>query len=232
MEAVKGIFGVALLAAAGIFLKDVIPGGHRLFSAARGAALAAAGAAALGVLLGALHRSFSGPARERLLKGAGVALAVLGTVYAFGAGGARQARQAASGELAWMVNREPEALALARAEHRPVIIDFWGDWCAACKELDRTAWSDPAVRREAQRFVLLKIDNSADKLEDPAVADSVDRAMAKYRVISQPTVAFIDASGREVPARITGVVDGAEMLRWLRGVDQMCTPLVACAARW
>jgi thiol:disulfide interchange protein DsbD len=131
-----------------------------------------------------------------------------------------------------MVNREPEALALARAEHRPVIIDFWGDWCAACKELDRTAWSDPAVREEAKRFVLIKIDNSADKLEDPQVADRVDQAMAKYGVIAQPTVLFIDQRGREVPARITGVVSGDEMLRWMKGVDRMCTPLVACATRW
>jgi thiol:disulfide interchange protein DsbD len=113
-----------------------------------------------------------------------------------------------------------------------VIIDFWGDWCAACKELDRTAWSDPAVREEARRFVLLKVDNSADKLEDPKVAEQVDQVMAKYGVISQPTVLFIDGRGREVPARVTGVISGDEMLRWMRGVDRMCTPLVACAARW
>lgn len=232
MDSVKSFFGVALLAAAGIFLKDVIPGARGVFSAARNASLLAAGAAALGVLLGALHGDFAGTLRRRLLKGVGVALAVLGTVYAVGAGNARLARASTSGELAWLVNREAEALALARAEHRPVIIDFWGDWCAACKELDRTAWSDPAVREEAKRFVLLKIDNSADKLEDPKVSEQVDQAMAKYGVISQPTVLFIDGRGQEVPARVTGVISGDEMLRWMRGVDRMCSPLVACATRW
>ncbi len=232
MDSVKSFFGVALLAAAGIFLKDVVPGARGLFSAARGASLVAAGAAALGVVLGALHGGFAGALRHRLLKGAGVALAVLGTVYAVGAGNARMALTSASGELAWIVNQEPEALALARAEHRPVIIDFWGDWCAACKELDRTAWSDPAVREEAKRFVLLKVDNSADKLEDPRAADRVDAAMAKYGVISQPSVVFIDSRGRELPARVTAVVSGTEMLRWMRSVDQACSSLVACAARW
>jgi thiol:disulfide interchange protein DsbD len=232
METVKSLFGVVLLAAAGLLLKDAIPALRGLFSAARLASLAAAGAAGLGVLLGALHGSFGGPLRERLGKAAGVALAVLGTVYAFGAANARLARESAAGDLAWMVNREPEALALARAEHRPVIIDFWGDWCAACKELDKAAWSDPAVRAEARRFVLLKIDNSADKLADRAVSDAVDRAMDKYGVISQPTVTFIDGRGREVPSRVTGVVSAEEMLRRLKAVDQACTALVACASRW
>jgi thiol:disulfide interchange protein DsbD len=160
-----------------------------------------------------------------------VALAVLGTVYAVGAGNARQAA-ASAGDLQWLVNREAEALALARAEGRPVAIDFWGDWCAACKELDHKAWSDPAVRAEARRFVLLKIDNSADKLADPVVSAAVDQAMEKYGVISQPTVVLIDGRGRELPERITAVIDGPEMLRRLQAVDRACTPLVACMARW
>ena len=232
MDTVKSFFGVALLAAAGLFLKDAFPGLRTLFSAAREASLVAAGVAAFGVLLGALHGSFGGSLRGRLLKGTGVALTVLGTVYALGAAGARQS--SAGGELPWMVNQEAEALALARAEHRPMIVDFWGDWCAACKELDHTAWSDPAVQAEARRFVLLKIDNSADRLADPKVSDLVDRVMEKYGVISQPTVLFIDAHGRELPAadRVTAVVDGKEMLRRLKQVDGACTPVMACAARW
>lgn len=232
MDTVKSFFGVALLAAAGLFLKDAFPGLRTLFSTAREASLVAAGVAAFGVLLGALHGSFGGSVPRRLLKGTGVALTVLGTVYALGAVGARQS--AAGSELPWMVNQEAEALALARAEHRPMIIDFWGDWCAACKELDHTAWSDPAVQAEARHFVLLKIDNSADKLADPRVSDLVDQVMEKYGVISQPTVLFIDARGRELPAadRVTAVVDGKEMLRRLKQVDTSCTPVMACAARW
>lgn len=223
MEAVKGVFGVALLAAAGIFLRDAFPAVKPLFSAARGAALAAAGAAGLGILLGAVQASFAGPARERLLKAAGVALTVGGIVYASGSASARA--DAAAANFAWIWQDEARALALARAEHRPVLIDFWADWCAACKELDRDAWSDPQVRQEARRFVALKMDGTED-------SNAFERVVEKYGVVGMPTVVFIDSRGREVPQRVIGAVSAAEMLKYLKSVDVTCTPALACAARW
>ncbi len=159
MDTVKSVFGVALLAAALVFLKDAFPAVKPLFSAARGAALAAAGAAAVGVLLGALSGSFHGPAAARLAKGLGVALLVGGIVYAVGAAGARERARARATAFAWL-SSEDEAIALAKAEGRPVIIDFWAEWCTACKELDKIAWSKPEVRAEAARFVAVKLDGT------------------------------------------------------------------------
>ncbi|HEX7624042.1 MAG TPA: thioredoxin family protein, partial [Anaeromyxobacteraceae bacterium] len=135
----------------------------------------------------------------------------------------------------WLVNHEPEGLLRARAEGKPVVIDFWGDWCAACKELDHTAWSDPRVREEAKRFVTIKVDNSADKLSDPRVGAEIDRIFEKYGILGQPTVLFIDGRGRELPApsRVTAVVGADEMLKRLRAVDAACVePAMACLARW
>jgi thiol:disulfide interchange protein DsbD len=234
MDGVKSFFGVALLAAALVFVRDLLPFLRPLFSAHPAAGLWAAGVAALGVLLGALQGSFAGSPARALAKGLGVALVVLGFVYATGAGNARREAERLATGLPWMVNQEAQALARARAEGRPVIIDFWGDWCAACIELDHTAWSDPAVREESRRFVLLKIDNSTSVTDDPAMADAIDAVMQKYAVIGQPTVIFIDGRGRELPmgARVTAVVDGPEMLRRMRAVEGTCTPAVACLERW
>ena len=242
MDTVKSVFGVALLAAALLFLEDAIPGARGLFVATQGAALAAAAAAAAGVLLGALHGGFAGPSLRSAAKGAGVALLVGGIVYAAGVAGARERRRAAEG-FAWL-HEEPSTLVLAKAEGRPVIIDFWADWCVACKELDRTAWSDPRVQQEAARFLAVKVDGTDDTPAFQALSE-------KYGIVGMPTVVFIDARGREVPLRVTAAVDAEEMLRVLHGVDRACeapaaarpatdplasvgrgAAVVACAARW
>lgn len=243
METVKSAFGVALLAAAGVFLLDAFPSVKAQFGAARAGAIAAAAAAAAGVLAGALHAGFGGSTAARFAKVAGIVLLVGGIVYADGASDARERRRAEAG-LAWL-HDEGAALALARREGRPVIIDFWADWCAACKELDRGAWADPRVRAEAARFVAVKLDGTDD-------SDAFQKVTAKYGVVGMPTVVFIDPLGREVPERVTAAVAGEEMLATLRRVDAACdapdakparaeppapppapaATVVACVARW
>jgi thiol:disulfide interchange protein DsbD len=212
METVKSVFGAALLVMAGAYLKDLIPGLRPLFSAAPGASLVAAAAAALGVLLGALQLSFHGPSRERALKLVGVTLLVAGAVYGAVLGGAAAgARERVRAEgFAWLPN-EPEAVALARAQGRPVVIDFWAEWCTACKELDKVVWSDPRVREEAGRFVRVKVDGTD---ENPAIQAIQER----YQVQGMPTVVFIDSGGRPVDGRVVGMVDADEMLQRLRAV--------------
>ncbi len=236
MDTVKSVFGVALLAMALAYAKDLFPAVRSIFSAAPAAAPIAAGVAAAGILLGALTGSFGGTLGQKLAKGAGVAMTVLGIFYATGVATARSAAEAsAEGGVAWLVNQEVEGLARARAEGKPVIIDFWGDWCAACVELDKTAWSDPRVQEEAKRFVTIKMDNSADKTADPKIEAVIDAAFAKYGILGQPTVLFIDPQGRELPAssRVTAVVGAVEMLRRMRAVDGVCgVPAVDCLARW
>jgi thioredoxin:protein disulfide reductase len=240
MDTVKSVFGVALLAAALVFLKDAFPALKPLFSAARGAAYVAAAAAAAGVLLGALQGSFHVPARARLAKGLGVALLVGGIVYAVGAAGARD-RARSQAAFTWLHSYD-EAIAHAKAEGRPVIIDFWAEWCVACKELDKIAWSQEPVKQAAARFVALKLDGTD--------ADDAFTAIAeRFGVVGMPTVIFLDGRGREVPDRVIGAISADEMVRRLESVDRACEKLaalpdplpvdrqpgsvpVACATRW
>lgn len=240
MDTVKSVFGVALLAAAGVFLSDALPGVKPLFSAARGASFVAAAAAAAGILAGALHGSFSGPGITRVAKAAGVLLLVGGVVYGVGVS---DAREKAREGLTWLHDEE-QALVLAKQGGRPVIIDFWADWCTACKELDRIAWADPRVRAEAGRFVALKLDGTDG-------SEAFQKLTEKYGVVGMPTVVFIDPRGREVPERVTAAIPGEEMVEALRRVDGACdappaerrrpdplaptlpgAAVVACAARW
>jgi thioredoxin:protein disulfide reductase len=211
METIKSVFGAALLAMAGIYLKDLIPGLKPYFSAAPAPALLAAAAAGGGVLIGGLHLGFHGRAGERMVKAIGVAMLVGGIVYGAGAAGARERIRSAAAGVAWL-HSEREAVTRARAERRPVIVDFWAEWCTACKELDRLAWADPRVRDEMARFVPVKVDGTDS-------TDEVSAIQERYRVQGMPTVVFIDSAGREVTDRIIGAVDADEMLQRLRAVQ-------------
>jgi thioredoxin:protein disulfide reductase len=237
METVKSIFGVALLAAALAFLVGTFPALRSAFSAARGPLVVAAALAAAGVLAGALSRSFHGTGADRAWKALGLALLVGGVVYGVGAGGARTRARAAT--FAWAHDLDA-AVAQARAQGRPMIIDFWADWCTACKELDRDVWADPRVQAEAARFVAVKVDGTVESDRFTAVSD-------RFGIIGLPTVVLLDPHGREAPDRVLGAVPAEEMLARLRGVDRACegrkpTPptrtatdpqlAMACVVRW
>ena len=88
-----------------------------------------------------------------------------------------------------------ENAAIATAAGKPVIIDFYADWCLPCKELDTKTFSDREVAGELGRFVRIKADltNAAD----PAVQSLTKQ----YSIIGVPTIVFLDSSGREIGAQ-------------------------------
>ena len=82
---------------------------------------------------------------------------------------------------------------------KPVVIDFYADWCLPCKELDVKTFSDPAVKAEMDRFVRIKADLTND--EDP----EVKKLTKQNGIIGVPTIVFLDSKGQEVAAqRLTG----------------------------
>ena len=55
--------------------------------------------------------------------------------------------------------------ALAAAD-RPVMLDFYADWCVSCKEMERFTFSDPRVQQRMQKMLLLQADVTANTPED------------------------------------------------------------------
>lgn len=199
MEAVKSLFGVALLVAALYYLKFVVPalggltGRTPLFLALAG------GAVLVGLALGAIHLSFHDAWPRRLRKAAGVLLLVLAlfglTNYAL----------TPKREVAWLHDDEAAAVATARAEGRPMVVDFWADWCLPCKELEVQVFAHDRVAPVLADFTLLKIDLSREDAE-PALADKLGALKAKYGVETLPAVRVVASDGRIV-ARIDELVD-------------------------
>jgi thiol:disulfide interchange protein DsbD len=105
-----------------------------------------------------------------------------------------------------------EASVLSSA-HKPVVIDFYADWCIPCKELDQKTFSDAAVARELGRFVRVKANLTNDK------DAKVQQLTKDYGIVGVPTIVFLDASGHEAQSlRLTGYESPAEFLKRLQQV--------------
>jgi thiol:disulfide interchange protein DsbD len=93
-------------------------------------------------------------------------------------------------KIAWQSN-EAMALAQARVEGKPMLLDFGAKWCPGCNTLDEQTFPDAKIRAEAQRFIALRVDSTDDNEE-------AERVKLKYGVTGLPVVLMLDKEGNEL----------------------------------
>jgi len=84
------------------------------------------------------------------------------------------------------------AIAQAKIDRRPIVIDFYADWCIPCKELDKFSFSDPRVIEAGKGMVTLKADLTKGN------APEVKEMIADYSIKGVPTVIFVNSEGVEL----------------------------------
>ena len=94
-------------------------------------------------------------------------------------------------------------MALSAAAGRPVMLDFYADWCVSCKEMERFTFHDAAVGARLQQAVLLKADVTANTEAQRAL-------LRRFKLFGPPGTLFFDAHGQEIAsARVVGFQSAA-----------------------
>lgn len=102
---------------------------------------------------------------------------------------------------------------LAKKAHKPVMLDFYADWCVACKTMDHFTFSNPKVIEALSDFVILRADVTENNSEDQALE-------RQYNVVAPPTILFFN-NGEEVEkARIIGEMSAEAFLSNLHHVPK------------
>ncbi len=98
-------------------------------------------------------------------------------------------------------------LAQARAEGRPVMLDFYADWCVSCKEMEQLTFRAPPVKAALQGALLLQADVTANSADDRAL-------LKRYGLFGPPAIILFDAAGKET-GRVIGYQDAARFQQTL-----------------
>lgn len=112
--------------------------------------------------------------------------------------------------VAWQVY-SAEKLTEAKLSSRPVLLDFYADWCIPCHELDQFTYSDKRVIQVLDGFTRLKVDIT--RPDSPEAKEAIER----FNILGLPTIVFLDPAGEEIKeARVTGFIPPEGMLMILR----------------
>jgi thiol:disulfide interchange protein DsbD len=87
-----------------------------------------------------------------------------------------------------------QAIAGARSAGRPVLLDFYADWCVSCKEMEKYTFPDPAVQAALADALVLQADVTAVDAEDQEL-------MRRFGIIGPPTIMFFTVDGIEQTSR-------------------------------
>lgn len=203
-------FGVLLIALAIFFIRPVLPSNilHMLW-------------AVFFILFGTFVGAFTPLNHEsdrnsKMGKALGILAILIGGALVFksisvwtdfGMNRSGEVLSASIGEDQWLSSDE-EGYHQARLTGKPVLIDFFAEWCTACHELDEKTWPDAAVQRELQRFIQVKLDLTKNDKKTGTV-------QKEYKILGMPTVILLDSEGKEL-TRFEGYQSPGEVVKILQ----------------
>ncbi len=221
MTAVKGAFGFMMLGLAIWMLGRLLPAGVTMAAWAALVFIA-------GVFLGAFQPlTADAPPLRQLAKGAGLLAVLYGAALLVGAlaGGhdplqplgtlqagsttARAESRPVFQRIKTVADLEQVVMTAGQAG-KPVMLDFYADWCTSCIEMERYTFSNPAVQAALANAILVQADVTANDSDDQAL-------LRRFGIFGPPSIMFFGPDGQERPGyRVVGFKDAASFASHVR----------------
>lgn len=219
MENIKRVCGVLLLGTAIWIASPLVPIAGQLAAWASLLIISAVALRATDPLLPQATYA------ARFWKGVGVILLLLGIALMIGAlSGAPSVWQPLAGLKSATTQTLPrrafervrsidELDARLASAQKPVLLDFYADWCVTCQEMEQFTFSDVRVQAKIADWILLKVDVTANTVDDKAL-------LSRFSLFGPPATLFFDAKGSERrDVRVIGFQNAQNFLKTLNATN-------------
>jgi len=116
--------------------------------------------------------------------------------------GQSAARAEAGRGIAWQTSLQ-KASAVAVPANKPILLEFWANWCPPCKVMDAEVYTDADVKKAMAKLVPVRVD-----------VDKQGTLAREYDVTGMPTLVFGDSYGNEL-FRFSGTITKSAMMKLL-----------------
>ena len=225
MDHVKSVFGIALIVMAFYFMRPLSPMFSDFVINPQWGLWLGLGLTVLGIAGGAVHRSFHGPMSEKLIKGVAVTVASFGSILMLN--NVMYVELTADWREVKTMDDLEAAIARAKDEGKPILIDFGASWCVPCHELEAKTFSKPEVEAELAKYELIKIDVSDPTDEQQAMQSAFHASELPSVVVYTPDQKLHEQladlrAGKPTPepaVHVTTFVEAPEFLERLAGTS-------------
>ena len=119
-----------------------------------------------------------------------------------------------SPDLVFQVVRSSEELERilqkAKADNKPVMLDYYADWCISCKEMEAITFTNSEVGKAMSRFVLVQADVTINNQQTQAL-------LKQFGLYGPPGILFFNSAGEEQKSlRVVGFMTPSRFLERLQ----------------